>query len=135
MRLQKSIDFKRELKALRRALVEFTARREKLRQEFRRKAVSKELMRIASAGDLVALDTDANFFASSQSSMGLGSTQRTMRLPDVGASPNRAKRTARFDFGRFGADAMHSPSVMNTMRSGSSTKTLLPSTTASAPSL
>mmetsp|Transcript_53242 Transcript_53242/g.116625 ORF Transcript_53242/g.116625 Transcript_53242/m.116625 type:complete len:662 (-) Transcript_53242:125-2110(-) len=141
VRQQKSIEFKRELKALRRALVEMAARREKRRQEFRKKAVSKELVRIAHERSRMMMEADA--FLMSQTAMGC--SHRTM-LPDSPSmrswadssqpGAGRPKRLPRFDFGRFGADSLHGPAGgFGATWQSSGTRPLTLSTSASAPGL
>jgi len=105
-RLQCHIDFKREMKALRKSLTDMTAEREQKRQQYRRQVVSEEFSRMGEDSKATA-----------------GQTGPRNRLTSSMGRPDATQRRfPRFDWGRFGAETAMAQTTSSFMSAGATAR-------------
>lgn len=117
-RMQSYIDYKREFKALRKALTDIAAEREQKRHHYRRQAVADELLQMSedakssTSRTMLGSPSRGSLRASSQRPSPKSMTCSSSPSLHTGVdplSPTRG-RFPRFDWGRFGAESVSSPS-------------------------
>jgi len=122
---QKCIEYRREIKTLKRTYADLAARREEAKQDARREAVAVEFSRIAQEEALPSPSPlrrsktfSTNSLASSAGSLPtVGSAMdmsSTVPFSPLLKQPRVVKRIARFDFPRMGSGVMSSTSTSST---------------------